>query len=147
METRGEIVGDNHSLAWRTLDAQYWGVPQRRKRIALVVDFAGQRAGKILFERTGVSRYLEPSIKAWKAVARNPRGGVKTDDRMGGTPYTLKIRSGCEGGGNSTLGKRNRRVSNSGNESEVSGMTIPDIISIIVVVCALAWAWKVVERW
>lgn len=47
----GEIVGDGYSVAWRQLDAQYWGVPQRRKRIYLVADFAGGRAGEILFER------------------------------------------------------------------------------------------------
>lgn len=47
----GEIVGDGFSVAWRVLDAQYWGVPQRRRRIYLVADFAGGRAGKILFER------------------------------------------------------------------------------------------------
>ena len=50
----GEIVGDGFSVAWRQLDAQYWGVPQRRKRIYLVADFAGGRAGKILFERESV---------------------------------------------------------------------------------------------
>jgi len=42
----GEIVGDGYSVAWRMLDAQYWGVPQRRKRIYLVADFAGGSAGK-----------------------------------------------------------------------------------------------------
>ena len=47
----GEIVGDGFSVAWRQLDAQYWGVPQRRKRIYLVADFRGGRAGEILFER------------------------------------------------------------------------------------------------
>lgn len=47
----GEIVGDGFSAAWRVLDAQYWGVAQRRRRIYLVADFAGGRAGKILFER------------------------------------------------------------------------------------------------
>ena len=47
----GEIVGDGYSVAWRQLDAQYWGVPQRRKRIYLLADFAGERAGEILFER------------------------------------------------------------------------------------------------
>lgn len=50
----GEILGDGFSVAWRLLDAQYWGVPQRRKRIYLVADFAGGRAGEILFERTGL---------------------------------------------------------------------------------------------
>lgn len=52
--TAGEIVGDGYSVAWRQLDAQYWGVPQRRKRIYLVADFAGGRAGEILFEREGL---------------------------------------------------------------------------------------------
>lgn len=46
----GEIVGDNFSVCWRTLDAQYWGVPQRRKRIYLVADFTGRCAGEILFK-------------------------------------------------------------------------------------------------
>ena len=50
----GEILGDDFSIAWRQLDAQYWGVPQRRKRIYLVADFAGRRASKILFEREGL---------------------------------------------------------------------------------------------
>ena len=52
----GEIVGNGFSIAWRLCDAQYWGVPQRRKRIYLVADFAGRRAGKILFERESVCR-------------------------------------------------------------------------------------------
>jgi len=50
----GEVVGDGFSVAWRTLDAQFWGVPQRRARCFIVVDFAGGRAGEILFEREGV---------------------------------------------------------------------------------------------
>lgn len=50
----GCILGDGYSIAWRVLDAQYWGVPQRRKRIFLVCDFAGGRAGEILFKREGL---------------------------------------------------------------------------------------------
>ena len=53
-KSAGEVVGDGYSVAWRQLDAQYWGVPQRRKRIYLVADFAGGRAGEILFEREGM---------------------------------------------------------------------------------------------
>ena len=52
----GCIMGDGWSIAWRVHDAQFWGVPQRRKRIALVADFAGGGAPEILFEREGVSR-------------------------------------------------------------------------------------------
>lgn len=68
----GYIAGDGYSLAWRTMDAQYWGVPQRRRRIALVVDFGGQRAGEILFERESVSGHSEQSIPPWKGIAREP---------------------------------------------------------------------------
>lgn len=50
----GAIVGDGYSIAWRTYDAQYWGVPQRRRRIYLVADLGGKRAGEILFEQEGV---------------------------------------------------------------------------------------------
>ena len=50
----GAVVGDGFSLAWRTLDAQYWGVPQRRARIFLVADFGGTSAPQILFEPAGL---------------------------------------------------------------------------------------------
>ena len=59
--TAGEIVGDGFSVAWRTLDAQFWGVPQRRRRIFLVTDFGGSSAGKILFESEGLSGHFEKS--------------------------------------------------------------------------------------
>ena len=48
------------SVAWRLHDAQFWGVAQRRKRIALVADCAGLSAAEILFERKGLRRYSEP---------------------------------------------------------------------------------------
>ena len=51
----GAVLGDTFSLAWRTLDAQYWGVPQRRRRIFLVADLAGQSAEEILFDDNGLS--------------------------------------------------------------------------------------------
>ena len=65
----GEILGENFSVAWRMLDAQYFGVPQRRKRIYLVADFDGQRAGKILFESEGLSGYSAESLRAWQGTA------------------------------------------------------------------------------
>ena len=57
----GEIVGDGWSIAWRTLDAQYHGVPQRRRRIFLVADFADECAGEILFECKGLPGYPSES--------------------------------------------------------------------------------------
>ena len=65
----GEIVADDFSLAWRVFDAQYWGVPQRRKRIYLVADFAGGSAGKILFESEGVSGYTPQGFRSWQGTA------------------------------------------------------------------------------
>lgn len=59
----GCIVGDGWSIAWRIHDAQFWGVPQRRKRIALVADFGGRSASEILFVRKGLSRDTEPSFQ------------------------------------------------------------------------------------
>ena len=50
------ILGDQFSLAWRVLDAQYWGVAQRRRRIFLVADFGGLTAPKILFEQERLLR-------------------------------------------------------------------------------------------
>ncbi|MBK8156330.1 MAG: DNA (cytosine-5-)-methyltransferase [Streptococcus sp.] len=65
----GYIMGDGFSLAWRVLDAQYWGVPQRRKRIFLVADFAGGGAGEILFKSEGLSGYSKESIRSWQGTA------------------------------------------------------------------------------
>ena len=78
----GVVCGDGWSIAWRTLDAQHWGVPQRRRRIAVVLDLRGQRAGEILFERTGVSGNPEPRIQTWKGIARNPADGAAGHDRV-----------------------------------------------------------------
>lgn len=52
----GVAMDNGFSLAWRTLDARYWGVAQRRRRIYLVADFAGGSAGEVLFEREGLRR-------------------------------------------------------------------------------------------
>lgn len=72
----GEIVGDGFSIAWRVLDAQYWGVPQRRKRIYLVADFAGGRAGKILFERESGCGNPVPGEEARQGAAEHVEGGA-----------------------------------------------------------------------
>ena len=67
----GEVVGNGYSVAWRVLDAQYWGVPQRRKRIFLVADFTGGCAGKVLFESEGVSGYTPQGFRPWQRTAEN----------------------------------------------------------------------------
>ena len=80
-QSAGCIMGDTYSIAWRTLDAQYWGVPQRRKRIYLVADFGGGTAPKILFEREGLSRDFAESREAWQRAA----GDIKEGTHKAGT--------------------------------------------------------------
>lgn len=103
----GAISGDGWSLAWRQLDSQYFGVAQRRKRIALIIDLGGQRAGEILFERTSLSRYPDPCIPTWQETTGAAGSRIAGNDRVvaGGrnAAYTLKIRSGCAGGGKGAL--------------------------------------------
>ncbi|MFD1403735.1 DNA cytosine methyltransferase [Robinsoniella peoriensis] len=178
----GEIVGDGFSIAYRQIDAQFWGVPQRRKRIYLVADFAGRSAGKILFESEGLSGYSAEGFRSWQGVAchaedgagetgticLNDQGGNRMDVTedvtctlraeshhpplvfenhsqdtryvgplavaqtvsstygTGGnnqpfvleTPKTLKIRSGCVGGGKGALIQDNKSATLSCNNDQ-----------------------------
>lgn len=74
----GVILGDGWSIAWRVLDAQFWGVPQRRRRIALVADFGGHTAPEILFERGGMSGDSETGGTAGEGTAGDAENGVGT---------------------------------------------------------------------
>lgn len=69
-------LGDGWSVAYRTLDAQYWGVPQRRRRIYLVADLAGGSAGKILFESEGLSGYSAEGFRSWQRTACRLESGA-----------------------------------------------------------------------
>ena len=71
-------LGDGWSVAYRVFDAQWWGVPQRRKRIYLVADFADHGAPKILFESEGVSGYSAEGFRAWQRAASGAEGGTGT---------------------------------------------------------------------
>ena len=95
----GLITGDDWSIAWRTMDAQHWGVPQRRLRISLVLDLTGGRAGEILFEPESLRGHFAPGVTPGQATAGAVENGAGTADRA----FTLKIRSGCEGGGKGAL--------------------------------------------
>lgn len=138
----GGVSGNGWSLAWRTMDAQHWGVPQRRLRISLVLDLTGGRAGEILFEPESLRGHFAPSITPGQATAGAVENGAGTANGVyaevsnvcafklenseqarsigyaeelaptlnaecgGNKPacaYTLKIRSGCEGGGKGAL--------------------------------------------
>lgn len=107
----GAITGNRFSLAWRLMDAQYFGVPQRRKRIALVVDYGGENAADILFTgepfvgditdgrfgkvlpvEEGLRRYFETSEQEGQSVTGSAEKCADESDKQS---YTLKIRSGA----------------------------------------------------
>ena len=79
----GEIVGDGWSIAWRTLDARYWGVPQRRRRIYLVADFGDERAGKILFERESLRGDFATCRTPWQGAAADAERSTGAADQEG----------------------------------------------------------------
>ena len=115
-------LGDGWSVAYRTLDAQYWGVPQRRRRIYLVADLAGGGSGKILFESEGLSGYSAEGFRSWQRAAGSftPCAGAAGFDGYNGsltddTSATLGVNCGMSTG-------RNGIVLNDqgGNRMEVS---------------------------
>jgi len=98
-QTSGCIVADGWSIAWRVLDAQFWGVPQRRRRIALVADFGGQSAPEILFVRQSVSRYIEQGISKGETTSSNAQGCTGANDIfcIDGDKLNKKERKGGSG--------------------------------------------------
>lgn len=70
--------GNGWSLAYRVFDAQYWGVPQRRRRIYLVADFRGQRAGEILLKPEGLRKNSAQSGTHGQETARCAKNSVGT---------------------------------------------------------------------
>ncbi len=123
-QTAGCIMGDGYSLAWRVLDAQFWDVPQRRKRIFIVGSFGNESAAEILFKREGLRGNFKESRKAWERLAPDTENNT---DLSGGefTPKTLKIRSGCEGGGKGALIQENKSATLSCNNDQVLFSQIP----------------------
>lgn len=96
----GCIMGDGWSVAWRTHDAQFWGVPQRRRRIALVADFGGESAPEILFERESVSGNTESGGETREGTA------ASLENSTGSTVWCLQGNgidradtAGCNGRG------------------------------------------------
>lgn len=89
-------LGDGWSVAYRVFDAQYWGVPQRRARIYLVADFAGESAGEILFKSEGVSGYTPQGFRAWQGAAGGAEEGTgETGGRSDAGGGTLCVN--CQG--------------------------------------------------
>ena len=94
----GHIMADDFDISWRTVDAQFWGVPQRRKRIYLVADFAERCAGKILFESEGVSGYTPQGFKSWQDLAGTSESGT------GASSYGIDGYNGAVDDVSATLG-------------------------------------------
>lgn len=90
-ENAGRIMGNGYSVAWRQFDAQFWGVPQRRKRIYLVADFAGGSAGKILFESEGLSGYSAEGFRSWQTAAGTSAKGSGETGGYGVDGYNSSV--------------------------------------------------------
>lgn len=87
-------VGGRWSVVWRTHDAQYWGVPQRRRRISVVADFGGDTASEIQFDGESVSGDIAESGASGEGFAEAAEAGAS---------YAVRIRGGCDGGGKGAL--------------------------------------------
>lgn len=97
--TAGCILGDGWSIAWRVLDAQFYGVPQRRRRIALIADFGGHSAPEILFIRKSLSRDSEPSQPQGEETPTDASRSLGADDIfcIDGDKLNKKERKGGSG--------------------------------------------------
>lgn len=85
-------IGDGWSLAYRVFDAQFWGVPQRRRRIFLVLDLRGQCARKVLFEREGLRGHFEESRTSWEGTpADTERSSVSDDSARDSVVYGFPL--------------------------------------------------------
>ena len=107
-------MGAGWSLAYRVFDAQHWGVPQRRRRIHLVLDLRGERVHKVLFEREGLRWNPPKSGTPWETAPRNAENSIGTADREGNGCVTFHLLqdpipnsrvSPCMGQGNSKSGQ------------------------------------------
>lgn len=87
-------VGGRWSVVWRTHDAQYWGVPQRRRRISVVADFGGDTASEIQFDSESLSGDIAES---------GAQGEGPAETNEAGASYAVRIRGGCDGGGKGAL--------------------------------------------
>lgn len=87
-------MGGRWSVVWRTHDAQYWGVPQRRRRISVVADFGGDTASEIQFDGESLPGDIAESGASWEGFAETAEAGAS---------YAVRIRGGCDGGGKGAL--------------------------------------------
>ncbi len=100
----GMVRGRGVDLAWCVYDAQYFGTAQRRRRIFLVADFRGERAGEILFVPKSLSGYFAAGGTPRQGPAAYAQSGAGTAGAGDVIPaISMRIRCGCEGGGKGPL--------------------------------------------
>jgi len=101
----GIVSGPGYGLAWRALNAEFFGVPQRRERI-FIVGYLGdwRRAAQVLFEPHGLPGYSAESCQEGQAVTGEASGGLGADSK----PLAFKIRQGKSGGGKGYLGSEDK---------------------------------------
>ena len=107
----GMVEWAGGSLAWRILDAQYWGVPQRRRRIFLVCDFGGRSAGEILFERESVRRDSSAGGETRQRTAAGTESGIDGAS-------VVRMRAGKPGGGKGALVSRELSLTLAANTND-----------------------------
>lgn len=100
----GMVRGRGADLAWCVYDAQYFGTAQRRRRIFLIADFRGERAGEILFVPKSLSGYFAAGGTPRQGAAAYAQNGIGTTGAGDVIPaISMRIRCGCEGGGKGPL--------------------------------------------
>ena len=100
----GMVRGRGADLAWCVYDAQYFGTAQRRRRIFLIADFRGERAGEILFVPKSLSGYFAAGGTPRQGPAAYAQSGAGTAGAGDVIPaISMRIRCGCEGGGKGPL--------------------------------------------
>ena len=102
-EHNGCIMGDGYEIAWKVMDAQWCGVPQRRKRVFLVADFAGESAGEILLEQEGLRGHYPPLPDEIEAASRYVAFGLRSDDSGFGSGIVFDARGNGGGAVSPTL--------------------------------------------
>lgn len=110
----GVVMGNGFSIAWRLHDAQFWGVPQRRKRIALIADFGSEAALEILFERKSLSGHSGTGKQERKDTSAETRGSI--DEASGALSFVE--RAGKDGGGKGILIQRERASTLKANDNQ-----------------------------
>ena len=120
--------GDGWSLSYRVLDAQYWGVPQRRRRIYLVADFAGECAREVLFEREGLRGYFAEGRTPWQGTAGDAENCTGTTNQEGAedVPYTLEPGIAAREGGHIYEGVSGTLRANAGDNQMAVAYVLDD---------------------